>query len=183
MSELKQHPTYTWLWLNEDGEIWSSLTRKIGNGCRRYDCGKPVHKLHPFQFRGMGMCRPYFVINVKFQGKNRVVKIHRLMADVFYPDADQVRFIDGDISNWKLSNLKPVSDAEGAFYQGRPNKHGYIGISYITKRRKWRAMVRIGGKNICVGTTMLESRLPELAAKREAMIQHYLETGEINKDP
>lgn len=182
MTELKRHPKYQWIWLNENGEVWSSLTKIPGRGNQRFDCGQPDHKLQPFQFKGRGMNKPYYVVKLMHQSFRKVVKVHRLMADIFFPDAEQVQFIDGDISNLKLSNLKPISSVENAVNQKRPNKHGYTGVCYMEKRKKWKVMLRLGGRSTCVGTTMRASRIPEFVAKRQAIIDHYLKTGKINKN-
>lgn len=172
---MKRHPKYKWLWLDESGNIWSALVR-TKNSNDRVDCGEPVRQLHPtINFHG------YRVISIRWKGAKKQVKIQRLMADIFMPGTKMVGHKDCNKSNDKLSNLEPTTISRNSLKSKVRAKSGAIGVYWDNKKQRWYSYLTIHGKIHYIGITYEKKGIPALAAKRKAILDHYLETGKFDK--
>lgn len=90
------------------GEIRSLNRVVIGKGGSTYiRCGKVLKKI----LNSNG----YYVIGLCINGKSKMCKVHRLVAQVFLPnlnDHPQVNHIDGNKTNNIVSNLEWCTNAE-----------------------------------------------------------------------
>lgn len=91
----------------------------------------------------------YMVVGICLNNKNKVVKIHRLVASLFirHPKKDEVvNHIDFDKSNNRLENLEWVSHMENlSHYQTRRNDTSSkkVGCSYNNQFKKWVAAITL----------------------------------------
>jgi len=123
---------------------------------------------------------PYFVTNMKINGKNHAVSLHRYLMDCVPYDDKMVDHIDGNTLNNDTDNLRFCTKTENArnVKKRSHNKSGYKGVSWSKSRKKWLAQIKPSSKktiNLGCYTT------PELAheAYREASIKYHKEFGRV----
>ncbi len=104
------------------------------------------------------LCREgYLIVDLRKTGeKKKHCRVHRLVATEFIENPDDklcVDHIDGDRSNNNVSNLRWATHSENLTNSKISNKNtsGVKGVSFDTTRQKWRADIRIDGKNIKIG--------------------------------
>ena len=83
-------------------------------------------------------------------------QLHRLLAQAFIPNPEnkpEVDHIDGDRKNNSLSNLRWCTRAENNRNVGKriTNTSGYTGVSFHKASGKWRARIRVDGKQKSLG--------------------------------
>lgn len=126
---LKQRYSYN----PETGEITNRKTGKVGR-TKRTD-GRTS----------------YFVIAVK----RRPVFAHRAAWALHYGEwpNGQIDHIDRDGTNNRISNLRVVDWVQNARNQRPPvtSKSGVCGVIWVRHKKKWRAQIGVGGKQICLG--------------------------------
>ena len=98
--------------------------------------------------------------------------VHRVVAELFIPNPEglpEVDHIDRDRSNNRVENLRWVSHQQNAQNQ--------LGRGCEKRGSRWRASIRVGGKNTRLGTfdTEEEAHAAYLAAKR---VYHPFFVGE-----
>ena len=85
----------------------------------------------------------YLVVRLIHQNKTKSVKVHRLVAEAFIPNPDNlpvVNHIDGNKANPQFENLEWVSFSENA-------KHAYrLGLNGVSEKRR-RAAASVGADN------------------------------------
>lgn len=120
---------------------------------------------------------PFFADNAKRNGY-RAVRLdgkhffaHRLVWQMKHGDLEPEEFldhIDRDKTNNKLSNLRKFSHSQNAFNRGIQlnNTSGVTGVSYNKRDRKWVAMIKINGKQKCLGAS--KKKAEAIALRREA---------------
>jgi hypothetical protein len=94
---MKEHPTYSGYFVNEQGKVFSTL---------RGD----YHELTPAD-NGIGYLRVRVMVNTKKYHRY----VHRLIAETYLPNPDnlsEVNHLDGNKSNNSLSNLEWCSRQE-----------------------------------------------------------------------
>jgi hypothetical protein len=101
-------------------------------------------------------CSGYCVLSLPKNGKVKLCKIHRLVAEAFLENADNKPFVDhkdGDKLNNNLSNLRWATVIENARNSKirSDNTSGVKGVSYHAKTKKWQARITIDGKDYHLG--------------------------------
>lgn len=87
---------------------------------------------------------------------NKPFFAHRLaflyMTGQFPPDS--VDHIDGDTTNNRWENLRPVDRAENGknMKVGARNKSGVMGVFWRNESSNWRAYIKVGRKQLHLGT-------------------------------
>lgn len=102
-------------------------------------------------------------------GKSKMVKAHRLVAQAYLSDYSedlQVDHIDGDKVNNNLSNLRMVTNQQNCF---NTRAKGY---SWNKEKQKWQARIVLNGKYIHLGyyDSEDEAREAYLSAKERLHI-------------
>ena len=99
----------------------------------------------------------YYFVNLYKNGKNKIHKIHRLVANAFIPRVDitktYVDHIDNDRINNTISNLRWCTFQQNQFNrQINNNSISKIkGVSFYKRNNKWRARIRFNNKLIHLG--------------------------------
>ena len=100
---MKQHPKYPGYYVDIDGSVYSeNYNRNQYSG----ETKKPLRKLKPQRKGRGGQYRQY---NLRVDGKTIQVSAHRLVAEVYLPNPDnlpQVNHIDENKQNNAVSNLE-----------------------------------------------------------------------------
>lgn len=129
----------------------------------------------------------YYVWLYRNAGEERKTKvIKKLVADAFINKSDQrpcLNNIDGDISNNCEFNLRYISNQENSFGKkiARNNKSGIKGIHLETRSNKWRASIKINGKNIHLGYyNDLEDAKVARQAKAKELFGDHINQCELN---
>ncbi len=113
----------------------------------------------------------YVTISVE----KRICRGHRLawlyMHGVW--PADQIDHINGDRSDNRIANLREATVAENLQNQRvrSTNKSGYPGVYWEPDRGKWRAQIRVKGRNIYLG--LHADIVDAVAARTEAKARHH----------
>jgi hypothetical protein len=114
-------------------------------------------------------------------GRSDVVFMHRVILNA--PEGVDVDHINGNRLDNRKSNLRPVTRSQN-IRKARPhqtNTSGFKGVSWCSTRRKWRAQIYTGQRNLYLG----EFRTPEQAARvyNEAAKKYFGEFAWINPLP
>lgn len=115
----------------------------------------------------------YLVVRVNY----KMYAVHRIVWGMFNPDCqfkpgDEIDHIDHDKLNNRLENLRRVNHQTNMRNQSmmRNNKSGVNGVFWDKRARKWRADIRVNGRNKYLGSFVdLESAAN---ARRAAEIEH-----------
>ena len=87
-----QHPQYDFLWVSEEGSVYSSRTGEI-------------YEVNPLHNNTVGYPR----IRVRFGEQRKKFFVHRLVAEALIPNPHnyaEVNHKDGDKQNYHVSNLE-----------------------------------------------------------------------------
>lgn len=96
----------------------------------------------------------YLVVQLFRNGKRKVVRLHRLIAQTFLGDVDDTKYIDHldrNKLNNVLENLRVVTPLESVLNRGIWGKSKYKGAYYNEKRKDWRSQIRVDKKLINLG--------------------------------
>lgn len=174
MTEFRQHPKYTWLWVTNNGDVWSAMRRmKKMHGYE--DCGEP-HKRLKARLHKLG----YRTILTRYKDKVMNIRVCRLMADIWFPDVKMITHKDGNKANDRLSNLEPTNLSKNSLNMKPRASSGKQGLHWDSFNKRWSVNIMINRKNYRIGATTNEKRIPKIMAKREAIKKHYLKTGMVD---
>ena len=117
--------------------------------------------------------RGYYKILLCVSGDERVVTVHKLVAEAFIGKSNglQVNHINGVRTDNRLENIEYVTARENKTH-GRKTRAKYTGCTK-TKSGKWFSCIQINKKRFCLGT--YENPEDAAAAYRNALIEHGLE--------
>ena len=102
-------------------------------------------------------CGYYFVRLINNNGRTQTKYIHRLLAELFIPNTDNLLYvdhIDTHTLNNDLSNLRWVSLSQNQFNRNKQKQKSsskYKGVTYVKKTNKWQARIRFEGKQYHLG--------------------------------
>ncbi len=98
----------------------------------------------------------YLSSNLCLSKETHTKNIHRLVAQAFLPNQEnkqEVDHIDNNKLNNKLANLRWVTKSQNnqnrLLYKN--NKSGTKGVRWTEENQKWRAYIKINGKQIHLG--------------------------------
>jgi len=125
----------------------------------------------------------YFCTSMIFpDGKRRNVKLHRFILEA--PPDMLVDHKNGDHLDCRLENLRICTTSQNT--QNTPmlktNKTGYRGVSFYTRTGKYRAVIMLNKKYICLGyfDTAEEAAKVYNQKAKELFGEFYRETGAAN---
>jgi hypothetical protein len=103
------------------------------------------------------------------------VRLHQLLSP-----SVEVDHIDGNGLNNQRTNLRPVTEAQNSANRkktgGRTST--FKGVNWQKHAQKWRAEIRVGGKNFHLGYFVNEQDAAK--AYNAAALQHYGEFAKLN---
>ena len=84
-------------------------------------------------------------------GKKRTIRLHRVIMDA--PDDLEVDHRSGDGLDCRRGNMRIATHAQNIHNQrlSRANTSGMKGVCWDMGSQKWRAKIKIDGKQICLG--------------------------------
>ena len=103
--------------------------------------------------------RPAFTTNNNGHRRGRIFNerylAHRVAYAIYHGEwpSHEVDHWDGDRSNNKISNLRPATKAENSrnARMSSNNISGFNGVSWHSPLSKWRASLRVDGKDVHLG--------------------------------
>ena len=98
----------------------------------------------------------YYYVNLSKQGNAKVHNIHRLVGLTFLPNHDNKRMgdhIDKNKTNNNIINLRWSTSSQNNCNQDIriDNTTGYKGVTWAKSRQKYKAQIRINGKETHLG--------------------------------
>lgn len=85
----------------------------------------------------------------------RLLRAHRVAWVVHYGEwpAEDIDHIDGDPTNNRINNLRDVSNLENHRNEKKSanNTSGFNGVHWDAANKKWRALIKVNFRNICLG--------------------------------
>ena len=98
----------------------------------------------------------YLYVDLHKNGKRKNTKIHQLVAMAFLnhtPDGMKlvVNHIDFNRTNNRVENLEIVTNRENTNRKHLKSSSPYVGVHWDKSRNKWRALIRISGKQKHLG--------------------------------
>jgi hypothetical protein len=98
----------------------------------------------------------YYQITIRYDKIKKNPRIHRLVAETFIPNLENLKSIDhinrNKLDN-RVSNLRWVSTSNNMRnIEKKINKTSkYIGVYFAKQRNKYHARGRLNGKSVCIG--------------------------------
>jgi len=85
---------------------------------------------------------------------------------------DQIDHVNGVRTDNRIENLRSVTHAENGRNQAIPrnNTSGVMGVARRTRGKKWHAQIKVGGKQIHLGS--FDDKDEAIAARAAADIEH-----------
>lgn len=86
-------------------------------------------------------------------GMKKAMLMHRVILGLGYGDPQLTDHVDGNGLNNTRANLRIATHAENSHNYKRPrtNRSGFKGVSWSKAHRKWRAQIKVNGKDIHLG--------------------------------
>lgn len=113
--------------------------------------------------------------NIRTAGK--MIRQHRAAWALYYGEwpNGQIDHIDHNGQNNRISNLRVVDCVQNARNQRPPrtSKSGVCGVIWVRHKKKWRAQIGVGGKQICLG---YYKEVEEARSARKAGEEKYWRT-------
>ena len=101
-------------------------------------------------------------------------KAHRVIWAIFHGEwpKEQIDHANGVRDDNRIENLRSVTNAENGKNQKRPthNTSGVIGVHWVTREKRWRARIKISGRQKDLG---LFTDFDEAVAARKAAEVQY----------
>lgn len=125
-----------------------SLSRKMSNGKGTYISKEKILKGNQDRYG-------YLFVNLCKQSKRKIFRIHTLVAITFLnfntKDKLVVDHINNIRSDNRLENLQIITNRENCSKDKKKGTSKYIGVSWQTKEKRWRAAIRINSKTKYLG--------------------------------
>ena len=113
-------------------------------------------------------CKALGYLQAGIDGKN--YQLHRIVWLAYYGrwPIDQIDHINGIRDDNRISNFREVDDSENRKNQriSKANTSGSIGVGWHSQRNKWRAYIKLNGKNEHFG--LFEFKKSAIAARKLA---------------
>lgn len=83
----------------------------------------------------------------------RLYKVHTIVFYMYHEWLpEEIDHFDKDVSNFKISNLRPCTRSLNCAYRDMPeNVSGFRGVSWHKRTAKWRAQITVKGKVMHLG--------------------------------
>lgn len=112
-------------------------------------------------------------LRVSVEGQN--ILVHRIiwaLVHGVWPE-DQIDHINGDPADNRIANLRPATNRQNQHNAKTrtDNTTGRVGVYWAANVGKWRPMIRVNGKNVCLG--LYETFAEAVAARERAEREHY----------
>lgn len=124
----------------------------------------------------------YCLVNLYFNGKIKLFRLHRLIAKLFIENNNQkqVNHKNSNRSDNRIENLEWVSASENNCHKfiGKNTSSIYRGVTYVTRDKRWLSQIQIDNKKIHLGMfkTEKEAYLKRLKYEKEnKIINIYLQ--------
>ena len=123
----------------------------------------------------------YFVVSLtQSTGKYKIVRVHRLIAEVFIPNPDKLPIVDHINRNCqdnRIENLRWVTRSQNSQNHKifKTNKSGISNVNWCKAKKRWRAHRMIEGTRIYLGYFVTKE-------EAEESIEKYLTTGETKTE-
>ena len=106
----------------------------------------------------------YYVVGLSKNGKGNKKLIHILIANTFIPNPTnkpKVDHIDKDRTNNNIENLRYVTTSQNAMNQSKSsvNTSGYSGVDFRKDSKKWRARIKLDGKEYAKSFKTIEEAI------------------------
>jgi hypothetical protein len=106
----------------------------------------------------------------------KLISLHNVVAELAGMDmTNTIDHISRDKLDNRRSNLRPATAQQQNWNQGirTNNTSGVTGVDWIARQRKWRARIRINGKNLHLG--LFDDLQDAKRARRAAELEHFEE--------
>lgn len=101
---------------------------------------------------------------------DRDAKAHRVAWAIYHGQWPEgmLDHINGDRADNRIANLRVVSVVENGRNAKRPanNTSGAVGVGWVKAKRRWRSMVKVGGRDIYLG--LFEKFADAVEARKDA---------------
>lgn len=154
--------------------IYNNLFEDMGNYCLMYDrngnsclIDKSDYQRISRGYWGKYKNSNYFCSNV--DGKKQW--LHRYIMDA--TKGEYVDHIDGNFDDYRKINLRICNNAENNRNRGlqKNNTSGYSGIGWAKREQKWRARIKVDGKEIHLG--YFKNKNDAILAKKHAEEKYF----------
>ena len=121
--------------ISEDGDVYSYNSKRF---------------IIPYLDQG------YYKVMLTRDGKQYQKRVHRLLAETFIPNPNNLPFvdhIDRDKTNNSLSNLRWATNQQNCMNASKTKNTSslYKGVSWFKQAKKWQSQIKFNGKKIHLG--------------------------------
>jgi hypothetical protein len=98
----------------------------------------------------------YCLCHLKINGKIKLFRVHRIIARCFIENKDnkaQINHINSNPKDNRIQNLEWVSHSENNIHKflNKNKSSMYVGVTYVSRDKKWLSQIQINKKKIHVG--------------------------------
>ena len=123
------------------------------------------------------LCKGYYGIILQHNKKKQNFRIHRLLAEAFIPNPNNlpvIDHIDKNKLNNSLNNLRWVSISQNSYNKKcKNNTSKFRGVAWDKDNNKWKVSIYISGKSKHIG--MFKTEEEGARAFNEFVISHNLQ--------
>ena len=118
----------------------------------------------------------YYRVNLHKNGFQRNFKVHKLVAISFLNHTPcghklVIDHIDNNKLNNVIDNLQIITNRENSSKDRKGGTSKYVGVSLIRKTNKWKAQIKINGKNKFLGN--FDKEIDASNAYQKELIKEY----------
>lgn len=165
----------------EDGRAY--MRHPKPDGTYFWHCPEDAELANAHNWRDNG--GGYVVTDIKRNGKRTTLRFHRAVQERVYGEFwdGETDHLDRNPSNNCRWNLRNVTTSQNQHNQGKPstNTSGVLGATWDEVKGKWRAQVKLNGKNIFLGF-FTDLQLAAIAADFGRVHYHNNSPGYINNE-
>ena len=128
--------------------------------------------------------RGYYRVNLTKDGKRYLKLLHRLLAETFIPNPNNLLFVDHVDRNTKnnsLSNLRWVTRQQNNMNASKTKGNTsslYKGVCWNKQKKKWQSSIQINGRDIYLG--LFNNEIEASRAYNEKALELFGEFAVLN---
>ena len=143
-----------------------------------------VYDFEKERFSKITLRSKYYIVHLRKDEKSYQKLLHRLLAETYIPNPDNLHFVDHKDRNTKnnsLSNLRWVTRQQNNMNKTKSKSNSsslYKGVCWRKQNKKWQSYIKFNGKTIYLG--YFNNEIEAAQMYNEKATKHFGEFASIN---